>query len=158
MDKLIHIPNRSIWYSTTDHIARPIPCDGACRAVVVGGASTRVPCHVAHSSRSCGHWCQDHEQVISCNKCCSHHLWLFISYHFIIAWPWRFNSLASRISWCDFKNMIFNLALLIAILKSSYDNVLKMNATGPYWWYVNIGSCNGLVLSGNKPLPGTMLT
>ena len=28
-----------------------------------------------------------------------------------------------------------------------------MNVTGPYWWYVNIGSGNGLVPSGNKPLP-----
>ena len=32
-----------------------------------------------------------------------------------------------------------------------------MNATRPYW-YVNIGSGNGLVLSGNKPLPEPMLT
>ena len=32
-----------------------------------------------------------------------------------------------------------------------------MNATGPYW-YVNIGSGNGLMSSGNKPLPQPMLT
>ena len=32
-----------------------------------------------------------------------------------------------------------------------------MNATGPYWWSVNIGSGNGLVLSGNKPLTEPML-
>ena len=25
-----------------------------------------------------------------------------------------------------------------------------MNATGPYWWSVNIGSGNGLVAPGNK--------
>ena len=30
--------------------------------------------------------------------------------------------------------------------------------TGPHWWKVNIGSGNGLVPSGNKPLPETMLT
>ena len=33
-----------------------------------------------------------------------------------------------------------------------------MNFTGPYWWLVNIGLGNGLVPSGNKPLPVLMLT
>ena len=33
-----------------------------------------------------------------------------------------------------------------------------MNSTGPYCWKVNIGSGNGLVPSGNKPLPEPMLT
>ena len=36
-----------------------------------------------------------------------------------------------------------------------------MNASGPYWWsvnMVNMASGNGLVLSGNKPLPEQMLT
>ena len=28
-----------------------------------------------------------------------------------------------------------------------------MNTNGPDWWEVNIGSGNGLILSGNKPLP-----
>ena len=32
-----------------------------------------------------------------------------------------------------------------------------MNVTGPHWWSVNIGSGNGLVPSGNKPLPEPML-
>ena len=35
------------------------------------------------------------------------------------------NSLAPGRSWCDFKNVIFNFALLIGIFKSSYDNVLR---------------------------------
>ena len=30
-----------------------------------------------------------------------------------------------------------------------------MNATGPWWWLVNIGTGKGLVLSGNKPITGT---
>ena len=34
----------------------------------------------------------------------------------------------------------------------------EMNAKGPHRWQVNIGSGNGLVLSGNKPLPEPMLT
>ena len=33
-----------------------------------------------------------------------------------------------------------------------------MNATGIYWWLVNIGSGNDWVLSGNMPLPVPMLT
>ena len=33
-----------------------------------------------------------------------------------------------------------------------------MNATRPYWEKVNIGSGDGLVLLGNKPLPEPMLT
>ena len=32
-----------------------------------------------------------------------------------------------------------------------------MNVTGPQWWYVNIGSGNGLV-PDTKPLPEPMLT
>ena len=35
------------------------------------------------------------------------------------------NSLAPGRSWCDFKNVIFNLALLIGISKPSYDNILR---------------------------------
>ena len=55
------------------------------------------------------------------------------------------------------KNVIFNLALLIGILKSSYDNVLRwmsQDLTDD----VNIGSGNGLVPSGNTPLPEPVLT
>ena len=34
----------------------------------------------------------------------------------------------------------------------------EMLSTGLYQWQVNNGSCNGLVSSGNKPLPEPMLT
>ena len=37
-------------------------------------------------------------------------------------------------------------------------NCLHMSVIGPYLWQVNIGSGNGLVPSGNKPLPEPMLT
>ena len=33
-----------------------------------------------------------------------------------------------------------------------------MNVTGLHWWSVNIGSGNGLVPAGNKPLPEQILT
>ena len=34
----------------------------------------------------------------------------------------------------------------------------NMNVIGLHWWSVKIGSGNGLVSSGNKPLPEPMLT
>ena len=37
-------------------------------------------------------------------------------------------------------------------------NCPNMNVTGLHWWSVYIGSANGLVQSGNKPLPEPMLT
>ena len=37
-------------------------------------------------------------------------------------------------------------------------NCPQVNATRPDWWQVNIGSGNGLVPSGKKPLPEPMLT
>ena len=37
-------------------------------------------------------------------------------------------------------------------------NYPQMNVNGPVWWYVSIGSGNGLVPDGTKPLPEPMLT
>ena len=41
------------------------------------------------------------------------------------------NSLAPGISWCDFKNVICNHALLIGVFRSSYDNVLRWMPQDP---------------------------
>ena len=38
-------------------------------------------------------------------------------------------------------------------LRYLFWNCRPMNVTVHYWWWVNIGSGNGLVLSRNKPLP-----
>ena len=35
---------------------------------------------------------------------------------------------------------------------------IALNVTGLHWWSAIIGSGNGLVPSGNKPLPEPMLT
>ena len=43
-------------------------------------------------------------------------------------------------------------------LKHLLWNCPNMNVSGLHWWSVNIGSGNGLVPSGNKPLPEVMLT
>ena len=34
----------------------------------------------------------------------------------------------------------------------------KMTVTEPFWWLVNFGLGNGVVPSGNKPLPELMLS
>ena len=34
----------------------------------------------------------------------------------------------------------------------------QVNATRPHWWLVNVGSGNGLVPLGNKPLPEPLMT
>ena len=65
------------------------------------------------------------------------------------------NSLAPGRSGCDSKIGIFNLVLLIGIFRSSHDNALRWM---PQDLTVNIDSGNGLVPSGNKPLPEPMLT
>ena len=49
---------------------------------------------------------------------------MVVTTHSIPVMAW-FNSLAPGRFSCDFKNVIFNLALLIGISKSSYDNVLR---------------------------------
>ena len=43
-------------------------------------------------------------------------------------------------------------------LGSRCEHFSQANATNPHKWQVNIGSDNGLVPSGNKPLPEPMLT
>ena len=43
-------------------------------------------------------------------------------------------------------------------LKYFLWNCYQVNATIPHWSLVNIGSGNGLVPSGNKPLPEPVLT
>ena len=43
-------------------------------------------------------------------------------------------------------------------LKYFVWNCCQVNATTHHWSLVNIGSCNGLVPSGSKPLPEPMLT
>ena len=48
---------------------------------------------------------------------------------------------------------LYKLILVIGILCVSYGNETKVNVTGPAWWLINISSANGLVPSGNKPLP-----
>ena len=50
------------------------------------------------------------------------------------------------------------LILVIEWLMYLLWNCHHMNVTESYWWQVNIGLGNGLVPSGNKPLPEPMLT
>ena len=43
-------------------------------------------------------------------------------------------------------------------LRYFWWNCPQLIVTGYHWWYVNIGSGNGLVPSGSRPLPKLMLT
>ena len=66
-----------------------------------------------------------------------------------------FNSLApGRFEWY-FRYVIFKQILVTGDWGISCPD---MNVIGLHWWPVNIGSGNGLVPSGNKPLPEPMLT
>ena len=47
---------------------------------------------------------------------------------------------------------------MIDIFKYFLWNCYQANAKTPHWSLVNIGSRNGLVPSGNKPLPEPVLT
>ena len=65
----------------------------------------------------------------------------------------EFNSLAPGRFECNFQ-MDFSHWWFMHFLW----NWPNMNVTGLHWWSLNIGSGNGLVPSGNKPLPEPILT
>ena len=89
--------------------------------------------------------------------------------------PWKFLLLMKTSSYGIFKTikrnqqvthwplqswiMVVNFKLISRIdIKHLLWNCCKNDATRPHWWLVNIVSGNGLVPSGNKPLPGPILT
>ena len=70
---------------------------------------------------------------------------------FQLIWPWKM--------WLWFQMCKFQMQLEDGNLEYSSKHYPGMNARGPRWWLVNIGSGNGLVPSGNKPsLPEPKLT
>ena len=67
------------------------------------------------------------------------------------------NSLAPGRCCCNRK--LINFKVISSIdLEHILCNYLQVNATRPHLWLVKLGSDNGLVPSGNKPLPEPMLT
>ena len=59
--------------------------------------------------------------------------------------------------WMKFRLVIFKL--IVVILDQYFMwNCPQMHVTGVYSWFINIGSGNGLVPSGNKPLTEPMLS
>ena len=59
----------------------------------------------------------------------------------------------------DYSLKLVNLKLISTInILSIFWSCYQVNAKTPHWSLVNIGSGNGLVPSGNKPLPEPMLT
>ena len=69
-----------------------------------------------------------------------------------------FNSLAPGRFEYNFIYVIFRTDFNDWWLRHLLWNCPHMIVTGLHWWSVNIGSVNGLVPSGNKPLPEPMLT
>ena len=65
------------------------------------------------------------------------------------------NSLSPRRCDSNSKSMIFKIYRIVA---PTVWNSSLVNAKKPHQWEVNIGSGNGLVPSGNKPLPEPILT
>ena len=61
----------------------------------------------------------------------------------IFEWNFRLSNFRSNFSDWHLRYLLWNCPQIIL--------------TGPYWWKVNIGSGNGLVLPGNKPLHEPML-
>ena len=62
-------------------------------------------------------------------------------------WPWE---IWMKFFICNFQKVViddWDISCEIALIWMSLD-----------WWYVNIGSGNGLVPSGSKPLPELMMT
>ena len=68
---------------------------------------------------------------------------------------WHVDSLAPGKFERNFRHVIFKQILVIDGWGISCE--IALNVTGLHWWSVNIGSGNGLVPSGNKPLPEPML-
>ena len=60
------------------------------------------------------------------------------------------NSLTPGRCSCNLKLIIFKLMSRIDVLSLSCEIVLRWM---PHWWFIKIGSDNGLVPPGNKPLP-----
>ena len=57
----------------------------------------------------------------------------------------------------NFKSVISKHILQIIFMNTSCETAVT-NAMECHWWWVNIGSVNGLMPSGNKRLPDPMLT
>ena len=66
------------------------------------------------------------------------------------------NSLAPELF--DYSHKLVNFKLISNSFKYFLGNCYQVNATTPHWSLVDIGSGNGLVPSGNKPLPEPVLT
>ena len=99
-------------------------------------------------------------QVMACcRQATSHYLsqcWLSSLSPYGVARPQWVNSLAPGRCGCWLN--YFQTHIKDRYLELFLWNCPQTNDTTPHLWLVNIGSGNGLVPSGNKPLPEPMLT
>ena len=83
-------------------------------------------------------------------------LWLHVFTHTISNLNLHFNSLApGKLDW-NFRYVIFQWNFSDSWFRHLLWFCPDMNATGLHWWSVTIGSGNGLVSPGYKPLPEPM--
>ena len=71
------------------------------------------------------------------------------------------NSLSPGRCGCDLKCLNFkhNLSINIQVtITLEQEHMPGMKAREPHWWEVTTGLGNGMVTSGNKPLPEPVLT
>ena len=57
-----------------------------------------------------------------------------------------------------FVTLYTKIDILQQLVTQTQINIQWLNAIRPYWWLINTCSGNGLVPSGNKPSPVSMLT
>ena len=108
-----------------------------------------------------GYWWPGDRRSQNISGCC---IDLVCPYYSIVC-MWRvnlyrlyFNSLARGGVWRQFQISKFQTHFIDEYFKYFLWNCYQVNATTAPWSLVNIGSGNGLVPSGNKPLPEPMLT
>ena len=110
-----------------------------------------------HSEQKCAYFCSDWS-IVRYGTGAFWDLWIRLIVHTVhgfvrfsqLLGPWDILMKFSRCNFqTDFDDWWWRLF---------FWNCPNINVTGLHWWSVNIGSGNGLVPSGNKPLPEPMLT
>ena len=75
----------------------------------------------------------------------------------------EFLKLISNLNWCGpvrYFNIWTQVRLLLSSLRHFLWDCFQVNAAGLKWWWITIGSCNGMLLASNQPhvLPESTLT
>ena len=155
--------SRPLWLATrwwtSQGVWQYTMVGGRCGLAVLSGLVHATPhpcwCHLEihlhadeESGRVVAKKCRDRlvTEVVSQTLGKRGHVWVGI------------NSLRPRGIWLQSRISKFQTHMNDKYLKYFLWNCYQVNASTPHWSLVNIGSGNGLMPSGNKPLPEPMLT